>query len=69
MERKLAAVLSLAVKGYSRRMGEDEVATIHTLTAYPDRRHDHRGGARRKKRRSSSARLSVTCVGRPCGQA
>ena len=27
------------------------------------------GGARRKKRRSSSARLSVTCVGRPCGQA
>jgi adenylate cyclase len=26
--------LFLTVKGYSRLMGEDEVATIHTLTAY-----------------------------------
>ena len=34
MERKLAAVLSTDVKGYSRLMGEDEVATIRTLTAY-----------------------------------
>jgi adenylate cyclase len=34
MERKLAAILSTDVKGYSRLMGEDEVATIHTLTAY-----------------------------------
>ena len=34
MERKLTAILSADVKGYSRLMGEDEVATIHTLTAY-----------------------------------
>ena len=34
MERKLAAILSADVKGYSRLMGEDEVATIRTLTAY-----------------------------------
>jgi len=34
MERKLAAILSTDVKGYSRLMGEDERATIHTLTAY-----------------------------------
>jgi len=34
MERKLAAILSTDVQGYSRLMGEDEVATIRTLTAY-----------------------------------
>src|SRR5215510_10457686 len=34
MERKLAALLSADVKGYSRLMGEDEEATIRTLTAY-----------------------------------
>jgi TolB-like protein/class 3 adenylate cyclase/predicted Zn-dependent protease len=34
MERKLAAIFSTDVKSYSRLMGEDEVATIHTLTAY-----------------------------------
>src|SRR5215475_224131 len=34
IERKLAAILSADVKGYSRLMGEDEVATIRTLTAY-----------------------------------
>src|SRR5881398_2593023 len=34
MERKLAAIFSTDVKGYSRLMGEDEIATIHTLTAY-----------------------------------
>src|SRR6516164_6528952 len=34
MERKLAAIFSTHVKGYSCLMGEDEVATIHTLTAY-----------------------------------
>jgi len=34
MERKLAAILSADVKGYSRLMGEDEVATVRTLTAY-----------------------------------
>jgi adenylate cyclase len=34
MERKLAAILSADVKGYSRLMGEDEMATIDTLTAY-----------------------------------
>ena len=34
MERKLAAILSADVQGYSRLMGDDEVATIRTLTAY-----------------------------------
>src|SRR5215510_14854355 len=34
MERKLAAILSADVKGYSRLMGEDDVGTIRTLTAY-----------------------------------
>jgi adenylate cyclase len=34
MERRLAAIFSTDVKGYSRLMGEDEVATIHTVTAY-----------------------------------
>ena len=34
MERKLTAILSADVEGYSRLMGEDEEATIRTLTAY-----------------------------------
>ena len=34
MERRLAAVLSADVQGYSRLMYEDETATIRTLTAY-----------------------------------
>jgi len=34
MERKLAAIFSADVKGYSRLMGEDEEGTIRTLTAY-----------------------------------
>jgi class 3 adenylate cyclase len=33
-KRKLTAILSADVKGYSRLMGEDEEATIRTLTAY-----------------------------------
>ncbi len=31
MERKLTAILSADVEGYSRLMGEDEEATIRTL--------------------------------------
>ena len=34
VQRKLTAILSADVKGYSRLMGEDEVTTIRTLTAY-----------------------------------
>jgi adenylate cyclase len=34
VNRKLAAILSADVKGYSRLMEDDEEATIHTLTAY-----------------------------------
>jgi len=34
MERRLAAIFSTDVQGYSRLMGEDEVATIRTITAY-----------------------------------
>ena len=33
-KRKLAAILSADVKGYSRLMGDDEEATIHTITEY-----------------------------------
>jgi len=33
-KRKLAAILSIDAKGYSRLMSEDEVATVRTLTAY-----------------------------------
>src|SRR5207253_10401457 len=36
MERKLVAILSADVKGYSRLMGEDELATVRTLAAYRD---------------------------------
>jgi adenylate cyclase len=34
VQRKLTAILSADVKGYSRLMGEDEVATIRTLTSH-----------------------------------
>ena len=34
VERKLTAILSADVQGYSRLMGEDEVGTLRTLTAY-----------------------------------
>src|SRR5215510_1317981 len=34
IERKLAAIFSADVKGYSRLMGDDEIATVRTLTAY-----------------------------------
>jgi class 3 adenylate cyclase len=33
-ERRLAAILSADVQGYSRLLSEDEEATIRTLTAY-----------------------------------
>ena len=32
--RKLTAILSEDVKGYSRPMGEDEEATVRTITAH-----------------------------------
>src|ERR1700686_1910272 len=34
LERKLAAILCADVYGYSRLMGEDEEATLRTLTSY-----------------------------------
>ncbi len=34
VKRKLAAILSADVKGYSRLMGEDEKGTVQTLNAY-----------------------------------
>ena len=36
VKRKLAAILSADVEGYSRLMGADELGTIRTLTAYRD---------------------------------
>jgi adenylate cyclase len=47
MARRLAAIFSADVKGYSRLMGEDELATVRTLTAYRDvmfaQIREHRG--------------------------
>jgi len=47
MQRKLAAIFSTDVAGYSCLMGDDEEATIHTLTAYraviSSLIHQHRG--------------------------
>ena len=34
VKRKLAAILSADVKGYSRLMGEDEVSTLNTLSSH-----------------------------------
>jgi adenylate cyclase len=34
VKRKLSAILSADVVGYSRLMGEDEVSTVQTLEAY-----------------------------------
>jgi adenylate cyclase len=34
MDRKLAAILSADVEGYSRLMGDDEAATVRTVTQY-----------------------------------
>ena len=34
LKRKLAAIFSADVKGYSRLMGTDEGSTVRTLTAY-----------------------------------
>ena len=39
MERKLTAILSADVKGYSRLMGESDEATIHLNSL--SRRDDH----------------------------
>ncbi len=39
--RKLAAILSADVAGYSRLMGDDEAATVRTLTEYRDVFRDH----------------------------
>ena len=36
VKRKLVAILSADVKGYSRLMSEDEVGTIHTLNIYKE---------------------------------
>ena len=36
LKRKLAAILSADVEGYSRLMGNDEASTIQTLTAYKE---------------------------------
>ena len=46
-KRKLTTILSADVEGYSRLMGEDEAATVKTLTAYREVMTDlikqHRG--------------------------
>jgi adenylate cyclase len=34
LQRRLAAILSADIAGYSRLMGADAVATVHTLSEY-----------------------------------
>ncbi len=34
VKRKLTAILSADVQGYSRLMGDDEIATVETITKY-----------------------------------
>lgn len=50
MERKLAAIMSADVEGYSRLMGDDEVATVRAITEYREallgRRSRRAGGGR-----------------------
>jgi len=41
VQRRLSAVFSADVQGYSRLMGDDEEATVRTLTAYRDVLSDH----------------------------
>jgi len=36
LKRKLTAILSADVAGYSRLMADDEVSTVRTLQAYQD---------------------------------
>ena len=47
VERRLTAILSADVVGYSRHMAEDEQATVRTITAYREQIGnlvlDHRG--------------------------
>ena len=47
VKRKLTAILSADVQGYSRLMGDDERATVETITAYrkvmTDLIQDHHG--------------------------
>ena len=34
IKRKLTAILSMDVKGYSKLMGDDDESTVNTITAY-----------------------------------
>ena len=47
VKRKLTAILSADVQGYSRLMGDDEKATVEAITAYrkvmTDLFQDHHG--------------------------
>ena len=46
MQRRLAAILSADAEGYSRLMGEDEAATVRTLTAYRELMREAIGASR-----------------------
>ncbi len=55
-KRKLCAILSADVQGYSRLMGEDEDATIRTLTSYRELMSTLRNSARRLSPGESTTR-------------
>lgn len=62
--RKLTAILTADVKGYSRLMGEDEMETVRTITTYREAMctliQDHRG-------RCQYNRCSAVCCRNPEG--
>jgi hypothetical protein len=55
-KRKLTAILSADVKGYSRLMGEDEKGTVRTLNAYTE---GERTGALNPNRADSHVWLAM----------
>ena len=76
-QRKLTAILCADVVGYSRLMGDDEEATIETLTAYRKDLSNHiqqllrwlRGVGRRQCSRYLAIALLLTWGGLPVGVA
>ncbi len=56
MERRLAAILAADVVGYGRLMGDDETATVDSLTAH--REHQCHGG----DREPASLTLAAFCI-------
>jgi class 3 adenylate cyclase len=59
VKRKLTAIFSADVQGYSRLMRDDEMATVHTLTAYREIMGSRRNHPRRLSENRESAAEAV----------